>query len=123
MNKLSIKQKYCYKCGETKPITEFNKHKSRSDGLQSICRSCQSISNKLRYTKSKPKVSPSKDLFKSSSITKKSSITNSEINNTTATRISHYLANLKSIEDIDKEIMETEVKLSVMKYLKLKNFK
>lgn len=32
--------KQCPKCGETKPTTEFNKHASRSDGLQYQCKAC-----------------------------------------------------------------------------------
>ena len=32
--------KRCYKCGETKLKTEFNKNKTKRDGVTSECRSC-----------------------------------------------------------------------------------
>ena len=32
--------KRCYKCGETKPLTEFYKTKSRPDGLDNKCKTC-----------------------------------------------------------------------------------
>ena len=33
--------KHCFKCGETKPRSEFNKHTKKPDGLQSTCTSCR----------------------------------------------------------------------------------
>lgn len=33
-------KKFCPYCKERKPITEFNKNKSKKDGLQTCCRSC-----------------------------------------------------------------------------------
>jgi hypothetical protein len=44
--------KECPRCGETKPVSEYNKNKSTSDGLQHACRSCQ----KKRYENNKEKV-------------------------------------------------------------------
>lgn len=35
-----MKKKRCYKCKETKPITEFGKHRGRPDGLRAECRKC-----------------------------------------------------------------------------------
>lgn len=32
--------KLCYKCGKTKPITEFHKDKSKQDGLNYLCKEC-----------------------------------------------------------------------------------
>lgn len=32
--------KYCNKCGDTKPLVEFNKDKGRSDGRNAYCREC-----------------------------------------------------------------------------------
>ena len=32
--------KRCYKCGETKPLTEFHKASTRRDGLQALCKTC-----------------------------------------------------------------------------------
>jgi len=37
----TIISKYCTKCQETKPITEFSKDKSRKDGLMSHCKLCR----------------------------------------------------------------------------------
>lgn len=36
----------CSSCNETKPIDEFGKNKSTSNGLQSTCKSCKSITDK-----------------------------------------------------------------------------
>jgi protein-arginine kinase activator protein McsA len=38
--------KKCYKCGIIKGLHEFNKDKSRSDGISYICRTCIKISRK-----------------------------------------------------------------------------
>lgn len=32
--------KRCAKCGLTKPLSEFNRHRASADGRQSYCRSC-----------------------------------------------------------------------------------
>ena len=37
--------KTCTKCGETKAITEFNKHKGKKDGLYSSCKCCAKAAN------------------------------------------------------------------------------
>jgi len=37
--KISI-MKECTKCNEVKELTKFSKHKSRKDGLQSLCKQC-----------------------------------------------------------------------------------
>jgi hypothetical protein len=36
-----IPTKRCYKCGEVKATTEFNKCRTRKDGLTDVCRDCQ----------------------------------------------------------------------------------
>jgi len=41
--------KQCSECAETKPVSEYVKHNSNSDGLQYTCRSCQ----KKRYQSNK----------------------------------------------------------------------
>lgn len=46
--------KTCTKCGITKPLTEFYKHKLRADGLASACKKCTNLA-------SKPKIKPSTD--------------------------------------------------------------
>lgn len=40
--------KTCKACGETKPVSEFNKHPRTKNGLQSYCRCCQQVYNKQR---------------------------------------------------------------------------
>jgi len=40
--------KKCTKCRRELPLSEFTKHKSRSDGLQCWCKSCRSELNKTR---------------------------------------------------------------------------
>ncbi len=35
------KTKRCSKCGETKPVAEFHKQKTSSDGLRSQCKACR----------------------------------------------------------------------------------
>ena len=37
--------KYCAKCEQDKPIDDFNKNKTRHDGLQGWCRECQHSKN------------------------------------------------------------------------------
>jgi len=41
----------CIKCGEIKPITEFNKDNTKATGLQSYCKACQSMVRKQAYRK------------------------------------------------------------------------
>ena len=41
--------KQCTKCGETKPVSEFNKHNKNSDGLRCQCRVCISSNRKKYY--------------------------------------------------------------------------
>ena len=48
--------KECTKCGETKPVSEYHKHKSHADGLQYVCRSCE----KKRYRSDKEQILKSK---------------------------------------------------------------
>ena len=45
-NTTSIPSKVCTKCNQIKPLTEYCKNKSTSDGLHSSCKSCKSIANK-----------------------------------------------------------------------------
>lgn len=47
--------KKCRVCKETKPLTEFNTNKARSDGYQTDCRKCRSLYNKKHYLKNKDK--------------------------------------------------------------------
>jgi hypothetical protein len=47
--------KYCPVCKETKPIDQFAKHKSRPDGLQSMCKACQHNHAKVYFQNNKAK--------------------------------------------------------------------
>lgn len=38
--------KTCSKCGVEKPVSDFNKHKSRRDGLRDACRACHGLDTK-----------------------------------------------------------------------------
>ena len=51
-----MKTKHCNKCNTTKNVEEFNKNKSKKDGLSSICKSCHSRYRKEHYLKNKDKV-------------------------------------------------------------------
>ncbi len=44
-----IRQKRCGTCRETKPVTDFNIARGANDGLQYVCRACQSMAAKDRY--------------------------------------------------------------------------
>ncbi len=45
--------KLCTKCGKTKPLKEFCRHRGKKDGLNSHCRDCTRIANN-RYRDSDP---------------------------------------------------------------------
>ena len=45
--------KKCYTCGDTKEKSNFNKNKSRKDGLNSICRDCSKERSRLYYQENK----------------------------------------------------------------------
>lgn len=47
--------KKCYKCGELKDESEFNKNSKRKDGFQTRCRICQKKHYKKEYESSKEK--------------------------------------------------------------------
>jgi 5-methylcytosine-specific restriction endonuclease McrA len=42
-------EKKCYTCGEVKKTSDFNKNKSRKDGLNSICRACSQARSRQYY--------------------------------------------------------------------------
>ena len=48
--------KRCSKCGQVKPIGDFNKCKMASDGLQCWCKQCKKYVNAAWYVKHKEKV-------------------------------------------------------------------
>lgn len=43
------RMKKCTKCGETKPLTEFHKDRSRPDGLHHSCKECANTYWRERY--------------------------------------------------------------------------
>ena len=53
-------EKRCNKCGTVKPVSEFNKAKSKKDGYQSYCRKCNSDNLKEHYTSNKEHYSKKK---------------------------------------------------------------
>lgn len=48
--------KTCLKCGQEKPLTEFTKDQSRSDGLSDYCKICRKIYSKVYYVKYKKEI-------------------------------------------------------------------
>lgn len=48
-------KKKCAECGQELALTEFNKNKSKKDGLQDRCRACFSRYNKARYAANREK--------------------------------------------------------------------
>lgn len=48
--------KTCIRCKRILPLSEFGKNKTKKDGLQSFCRSCQAKARKKHYDKNKKKV-------------------------------------------------------------------
>ena len=43
------KNKKCTTCGRVKSLLEFNKNKSKKDGLNSICRKCSNLRSRQYY--------------------------------------------------------------------------
>jgi len=56
--------KFCRSCGKTKEKESFNKCRSKSDGLQSSCKTCQRLRNK-RYIKSELGLKTRSEYYKS----------------------------------------------------------
>ena len=52
-NTTSIPSKVCTKCNQIKRLTEYNKDKTKSDGLRSSCKQCRSIKSKQYRDKNK----------------------------------------------------------------------
>ena len=49
------KMKKCGKCGETKARSEFHKHPTKKDGLQSMCKECRKEYIRAHYQKNRGK--------------------------------------------------------------------
>lgn len=43
--------KFCPRCVQTLPVTDFTKHSSKKDGLQSYCRECMKLYRKESFSK------------------------------------------------------------------------
>lgn len=48
--------KTCTKCGETKPLDEFYRHKGKADGVQSECKECKRERQRRYYEENRDKV-------------------------------------------------------------------
>lgn len=46
---MSVFTKRCYKCGETKIVSDFHRNRSKSDGLQVNCKECHDVYNRSSY--------------------------------------------------------------------------
>lgn len=55
---MSIESKQCSYCKEAKPVSEFNRHTKRPDGLQSYCRSCENQRTRREFLAAIFRVSP-----------------------------------------------------------------
>ena len=56
-------QKQCNKCGKVKDVSEFNRNKSKSDGLHNQCKKCRSNDKKMKERKKEYR-EDNKDYFK-----------------------------------------------------------
>jgi hypothetical protein len=54
--RFNMNTKQCMKCKKYKELSEYNKNKSRKDGLQTCCRECSNIYSKVLYPKYKQRI-------------------------------------------------------------------
>lgn len=59
----NIEKKFCPYCKEWKPITDFNKNRSKKDGLQSCCRVCHKKMTSRQPKREEHKFTPSRKEF------------------------------------------------------------
>lgn len=45
--------KLCGTCRQSKPLTDFNRKRSRADGLQEVCRECNRASSRAFYARNR----------------------------------------------------------------------
>jgi len=57
---LSLLVKRCPRCRQTKPHSEFHRHRSRRDGLQSVCKSCRKVLDHEQYQRQRGIRTPSR---------------------------------------------------------------
>lgn len=48
-------EKVCGSCRKSKPLADFNRKRSRSDGLQEVCRDCNRASSRRYYEANREK--------------------------------------------------------------------
>lgn len=53
----TLREKYCSRCKETKPVGEFDRQRRSRDGLQPRCRACMKEVNRAWYERNKEKMS------------------------------------------------------------------
>ncbi|HEX5374632.1 MAG TPA: hypothetical protein VFW48_00575 [Solirubrobacterales bacterium] len=46
----------CYRCGESKPVSEFAKDRSKASGYKSICKDCDRAKSRRYYTENGERV-------------------------------------------------------------------
>lgn len=51
----AARQKTCGTCRQSKPLSEFNRKRSRADGLQEVCRDCNRESSRRYYAENREK--------------------------------------------------------------------
>jgi hypothetical protein len=59
-----METKRCYVCGETKGLSEFNKNKSKKDGLRDSCKDCDVVLRKEWKSRNKDKVLKAKKRYR-----------------------------------------------------------
>jgi hypothetical protein len=73
--------KKCYKCDTLKEVSEFNKNKSKKDGLSGICKKCHKEYRRIHYLNNKEKVLEQVNEYRKKNPNKKSKrLTNREPN-------------------------------------------
>ena len=50
-----MNSKACAKCRETKNFNQFPRHSGHKDGVQSSCKDCKAVSDKIYYSQNKEK--------------------------------------------------------------------
>ncbi len=72
--------KKCYKCEQLKEVSEFNKNKTKKDGLSGVCKKCHKKYRREHYLKNKEKVIKQVNEYKKKNANKSKRLTNREPN-------------------------------------------
>ena len=86
--------KTCNKCGETKALTEFSKHKRTRDGLETQCKNCRNIIQKA-YCKANPEKEKARHKTYSKTNPEKIKAYKKAYHQTPAGKISQYKSDAK----------------------------